>query len=149
MFFLALIAILLLGVISFGLLKLLSKSISNQRNHSEQESKTTPTEVNPEQEGNEQLAVLIKKIEKYHEEDTNRAKGDRLENLMYVLWGFAFVAVSLALATFSLPHTFWSVFATTVSGIGAIGFFVLAYGALGKVKQYKTLSRKDFWGDKT
>ena len=149
MFVIALVAILILGGTIVGLLCLLSKSISNQRNYSRQEPKTAPSEVNPEQGGNEQLAALIEKIEKYHEEDTNRAKGDRLENLMYVLWGFAFVAVSLALATFSLPHTFWSVFATTVSGIGAIGFSVLAYGALGKVKQYKTLSRKDFWGDKT
>jgi len=47
MFILALIAILILGATSFGLLKLLSMYIGNQRNQSKQEPETTPSEANP------------------------------------------------------------------------------------------------------
>ena len=149
MFFLALIAILLLGIISFGLLKLLSKSISNQRNHPRQEPETTPSAVNPKQGGNEQLAALIKKIDEYHDKDTKRSLANRFETLMYVLWGFAIATVGLALAMISItPRTGWILGATIVSIIGAVGFSILAAGATRKCKQYRSLDWKDFWGDK-
>ena len=149
MFVVALVAILILGGISVGLLKLLSKSIGNRRDQSRQEPKTTLSEVNPEQAGNEQLATLINKIDEYHDEDTKRSLANRFETLMYVLWGFAIATVGLALAMISVtPRTGWTLSATIVSIIGAIGFSILAVGATRKCKQYRLLDWKDFWGDK-
>ena len=109
MFFLALIAILILGVISFGLLKLLSKSISDQRNPPKQEPETTSSGVNLEQEGNEQIAALIKKIDEYHNKNTKRAKADRFEHLMCVLWGFALTISILAFTISNIPRTNWTI----------------------------------------
>lgn len=149
MFFLALIAILILGVISFGLLKLLSVSIGNQRNQPRQETETTPSEVNPKQEGNEQLATLIKKIDDYHDKDTNRAKGDSIESRMYVLWGFASTSTMFALATLGLPPTHEICIARIISIIGAIFFFGFAVGATIRLRKYKKWDWKDPWGDKT
>ena len=149
MFFLALIAILILGVISFGLLKLLSKSISNQRNHSRQEPETTSSEVNPKQEGNEQLATLINKIDEYHDKDTKRSLANRFETLMYVLWGFAIATVGLALAMISItPRTGWTLSATIVSIIGAVGFSILAVGATVKLSHYRKVDWRDPWSEK-
>ena len=148
MFFLALIAILILGVISFGLLKLLSKSISNQRNHSRQEPETTSSEVNPKQEGNEQLATLINKIDEYHNQDTKRARGDRLQNLMCVLWGFALTTCSLALVMISMPRTNWTIGAMIVTIIIAIGFLGLATWATVRLSHYKKFDWRDPWSDK-
>lgn len=148
MFVLALIAMLILGVISFGLLKLLSMFIGNQRNYSRQETETAPNEANPKQEDNEQLATLIKKIDEYHDQDTKRYKGDRFETLMLVLWGFALTTSGLALAMISIPRTGWTISATTVSIIAAILFSVLAIGATRKRSQYKPWDWRDFWGDK-
>lgn len=149
MFVLALVAILILGVIVVGLLWLLSKSISNQRNQSRQEPKTTPSEVNPNQEGNEQLATLIKKIDEYHDKDAKRSLANRFETLMYVLWAFAIATVGLALAMISItPRSGWILGAMIVSIIGAVGFSILAVGATRKCKQYRPLDWKDFWGDK-
>lgn len=149
-FFLALIAILILGVISFGLLKLLSKSISNQRNHSRQEPETTSSEVNPKQEGNEQLATLINKIDEYHDKDTIRSKADRFERLLCVFWGFALTIGILAFTISNIPRTNWTIsLMLTVSIIATVGFFILAIGATKKCAQYKPLDLKDFWSDKT
>jgi Na+-transporting methylmalonyl-CoA/oxaloacetate decarboxylase gamma subunit len=148
MFVLALVAIIILGVIGVGLLWLLSKFISNQRNQSRQEPETTPCEVNPEQEGNEQLATLIKKIDAYHKQDTRRAKGDRIETLIYVFWGFTATSTSFALATLSLPPTREIYAARIVSIIGAIFFGVFAIWATIRLRKYKKWDWKDPWSEK-
>lgn len=148
MFVLALVAILILGVIVVGLLWLLSKSISNQRNQSRQEPKTTPSEVNPNQEGNEQLATLLNKIDEYHKQDTRRAKGDRIETLMYVFWGFAATSTSFALATLSLPPTHEIYAARIVSIIGAIFFGTFAIWTTIRLRKYKKFDWRDPWSDK-
>jgi mannose/fructose/N-acetylgalactosamine-specific phosphotransferase system component IIC len=150
MFVLALVAILILGVIVVGLLWLLSKSISNQRNQSRQEPKTTPSGVNPEQGGNEQLAILIRKIDDYHDKDTKRSLADRFERLMCVLWGFALTISILAFTVSNIPRTNWTIsLMLTVSIIVTVGFAILAIGATKKYYQYRPLKLKDFWGDKT
>lgn len=150
MFVLAVIAILILGVISVGLLWLLSMSIGNRRNQSTQEPETTPSEVNPEQEGNEQLATLAKKIDEYHDKATKRSKADRFEHLLCVLWGFSLTIGGLAVAFSNIPQPNWTIIlAMTVSIIVAVVFFVLAIAATKKCAQYRPLNLKDFWGDKT
>ena len=146
MFVLALVAILILGVISVGLLRLLSVSISNQRNYSRQEPETAPTEANPKQEGNEQLATLIKKIDEYHDKDTKRSLANRFETLMYVLWGFAAIAVGFALAMINMPHTNWTI--VIIDVIGACIFGGLAIGATVKLSHYRKVDWRDPWSDK-
>lgn len=125
MFFLALIAILILGVISFGLLKLLSKSLSNQRNQPRQESETAVSEANPEQ----------------------RSMVNRIENQMYVLYGFALTTGSVAIAMLGIPNHNPAV--VIVDAIIAVGFLGLGFWRLAILKKYKNWNWKDFWGDKT
>jgi hypothetical protein len=125
MFFLALIAILILGVISFGLLKLLSKSISNQRSHSEQESETAVSKANPEQ----------------------RSMINRIENQMYILYGFALTTGSVALTMYGIPNHNLTV--VIIDAIIAVGFLGLGFWRLAILKKYKNWDWKDFWGDKT
>lgn len=146
MFFLALIAILLLGVISFGLLKLLSRSISNQRNESGQELKTTPSGVNPEPDGDEQLAALINKIDEYHNQDTKRSKGNRIENQMYILWGLALTTGSVAIAMLGIPNT--SLIVVIIDAIIAFGFLGLGFWAFARLRKYKKWNWRDPWSDK-
>lgn len=146
MFVLALVAIVILGVVVIGLLWLLSKSISNQRNQSRQEPETTPTEVNPKPDGDEQLAALIRKIDEYHDKDTRRSLANRFEHLTYVLWGFVAALVGLALAVISMPDTNWGV--VTFDIIVACIFGGLAIGAHKKLAQYRRVDWRDFWGDK-
>jgi len=148
MFFLALITILILGVIIFGLLKLLSKSISNQRNHSRQEPETTTSEVSPKQGDNEQLATLIKKIEDYHDKDTIRSKSDRFERLMCVLWGFALTIGILAFTVSRIPRTNWTIsLVLAVSIIATVGFAILASWATVKLSHYRKFDWKDPWSE--
>ena len=125
MFFLALIAILILGAISFGLLKLLSKSISNQRNQPKQESETSVSKANLEQ----------------------RSMINRIENQMYVLYGFALTTSSVAIAMLGIPNRNWSV--VIIDAIIAVVFLGLGFWRLAILKKYKNWNWKDFWGDKT
>lgn len=129
MFVLALVVILILGVICVGLLKLLSKSISNQRNDSGQELETTSSEVNPEQERmsvEQKLDYLTKTIKN----DREQANRDRYENRMWVFWGFTFATASLAVAYINAAST-------VVSAIGATMFFTL-----GCIEWYRAYRRK-------
>jgi hypothetical protein len=149
MFAIALVAILILGGTIVGLLCLLSKSISNQRNYSRQEPKTAPSEVNPEQRGNEQLAALIEKIDGYHDKDTKRSLADRFERLLCVFWGFALTIGILAFTISNIPRTNWTIsLMLTVSIIATVVFFILAIAATKKCSQYRPIDWKDFWGDK-
>lgn len=141
MFVIAVIAILILGGTIIGLLCLLSKFMSNQRNYSRQEPETTLKE-----EGNEQLVALIKT---YHDKDTKRSLADRFERLMCVLWGFALTIGILAFIVPRIPRTNWTIsLMLAVSIIATVGFAILAIGATKKCCQYRPPNLKDFWGDK-
>lgn len=146
MFFLALIAILIVGATSFGLLKLLSKSIGNQRNHLERESKTERSEVNPKPDGDEQLTALSDKIDKYHEEDTRKSKGNRIENQMYILYGLALATASVAIAMFGIPNI--SLWVRVIDAIIAFGFLGLGFWRLAALRKYKKCNWGDPWSDK-
>jgi hypothetical protein len=149
MFVLALAAIIIIGVIGVGLLGLLPKCISNQRNGSRQEPETAPTELNPGQGGNEQLSALIKKIDAYHDKDTRRSLANRFEHLLCVLWGFALTIGILAFTISEIPRTNWKIdLILTVSIIATAIFFILAIAATKKCSQYRSMDWKDFWGDK-
>jgi len=146
MFFLALIAILLLGIVSFGLLKLLSKTISNQRSQSRQEPETTPSGVNPQPDGDEQLATISHKIDEYHNQDTKRSKGNRIENQMYILWGLALTTGSVAIAMLGIPNTSWIV--VIIDAIIAFCFLGLGFWAFARLRKYKKWNWRDPWSDK-
>jgi len=146
MFFLALIAILILGVISFGLLKLLSKSLSGQRSHPGPEPKTTPGEVNSEQGDSDQLTALSHQIEKHHQDDARRAKANRIENQMYILYGFAVATGSVAIAVLGVPDHNPTV--VIIDAIIAFGFLGLGFWRFAILREYKKWNWKDPWGDK-
>ena len=125
MFVLALVAILILGGTVIWLLRLLSKSIGNQRSLSEQESETAVSEANPEQ----------------------RSMVNRIENQMYVLYGFALTTGSVAIAMLGIPNH--NLAAVIIDAIIAVGFLGLGFWRLAILKKYKNWDWKDFWGDKT
>jgi len=146
MFVLALVAILILGVISFGLLKLLSQSISNQRNQPKQEPEMISNGVNPQPDGDEQLATISHKIDEYHNQDTKRSKGNRIENQMYILFGLALATGSVAIAMLGIPNT--SSIVVIIDVIIAFGFLGLGFWRFAILKKYKKCDWKDPWSDK-
>lgn len=146
MFVLALVAILILGGTVLGLLCLLSKSMSNQKNYSGEEPKMAPSEVNPEQGGNDKLAALINKIDEYHKQDTRRSKGNRIENQMYILWGLALTTGSVAIAMLGIPNT--SLTIVIIDATIASGFLGLGFWAFARLRKYKKWDWRDPWSDK-
>jgi hypothetical protein len=124
MFIIALVAILILGGTTIGLLRLLSKSVSNQRSHSERESEIAVSEANPEQ----------------------KSMMNRIENQMYVLYGFALTTGSVAIAMLGIPNH--SLAIVIIDAIIAVGFLGLGFWRLAILKKYKNWKWKDFWGDK-
>jgi hypothetical protein len=125
MFVLALVAIVILGIMVIGLLRLLSKSIGNQRSHSEQGPETAVSEANPEQ-----MSMI-----------------NRIENQMYILYGFALTTGSVALTMFGMPNHSSTI--VIIDTIIAVGFLGLGFWRLAILKKHKNWDWKDFWGDKT
>ena len=74
------------------------------------------------------IEELSQKIDRYHEEDTNRAKNYRYQSLSYILWGFALATTSIAYATRDWLATIFA----AVFLIG--GFMLLWYSKKFRVK---------------
>lgn len=92
----------------------------------------------------EKLDEFIKQYNVDREQDGNKSRGDRFENMYIILWGFALSAVGLALAA-TPPDNGAKMAAVIVSGIATILFSVLAVSALVKLRKYR--SWRNFWGD--
>ena len=94
----------------------------------------------------EKLDEFIKQTEINRQEDANKSKLDRLENLGFISLGFAIAMFSIALASINPPFTCWKVASTTVSSLGAIGFLILMSVTFKQRMKYIPNGEiKNFW----
>jgi Flp pilus assembly protein TadB len=138
-------ALLIIAFLCFGLIVLVGMMICKRFvRHNCSESITRPILPTPLTSDNEAiLANLVTKIDKNHEEDLKRSKGDRIERLMFGLYGFALAALGLTVSMLTMGE----IIAAVVVGLMAMVFFFTGVNAYVHLKKYKDLNWHNFWGD--
>ncbi len=89
------------------------------------------------------LVNIITKIDNNHAEDVKWAKGNRIEQIAFVLWSFALASLGLAVAAFTMQ----AYPATIGSSVAAIWFFLFGQAALVHLRKYKNIDWHNFWDD--
>ena len=135
-------AVLILGVICIGLILLVAYVIRKQPTSP---NNTVLSNQTPTQEGNTDIAHVLKVIEDNHTLDAKAAKAYRIERITFTLFSFGVASAALAVSAWVGLH---NVLATLVAGIIAVAFVLFGYSAQRHLRiHYRDVLGKGLWGD--
>ena len=116
-----LLFLVVIGAIGLGLMIALTLFVFSRRNRETPSQITVSKQENPSQ---EDMSQIIKRIDDYHREDTQRQNRWHYQSLGYVLFAFALATTGLAIANVSALATRISATEAVIFVVGGIALSI-------------------------